>query len=128
MSYIVQSKENHPKQSKIPKKQKQEFRLAVHDTERITNVNKIECVVCKSDKHEIVKCPQFLEFPPGKRIDKVVELRLCRTCLKFHNSYCNIHDRCGVDGCRRFHHFLLHKAKSPTPTNSSQNKEKNDKS
>lgn len=42
------------------------------------------------------------------RWELITKKRICRTCLFKHSRICPISKRCGVDGCMRYHHALLH--------------------
>jgi hypothetical protein len=77
------------------------------------------CPLCK-DKHTIELCKKFRLLDAKRRHGLIQKLKLCYHCLKEPHSVrdCNVaKDRlCGVNGCVRFHHALLH------PDNSVKNK------
>jgi hypothetical protein len=61
------------------------------------NLNQNQCVICRNDKHELTRCPDFLKANVKKRWDLTQKYHACFSCLKHHR------------GCRRIHHKLLHK-------------------
>ena len=71
-----------------------------------------DCLCCK-DQHHLHYCKKFADKSLEERQVFVNEHRLCSGCLRkgHYVRNCEIRDRCGVDGCRRKHHRLLHDAK-----------------
>lgn len=68
------------------------------------------CPLCNCLEHDIFQCKTFLDEEIPKRYDTIKELKLCFRCLKGrHFAYkCYTGQKCGVDGCKRTHHKLLH--------------------
>lgn len=68
------------------------------------------CPMCNCLEHDISQCKTFLDEEIPKRYDAVKELKLCFRCLKGrHLAYrCFSGQKCGVGGCKRTHHRLLH--------------------
>lgn len=82
-------------------------------SERIlsTNEKRVErCGYCEENIHEN-DCPKMKEDDVEKRWQTVTEKKLCFSCLrKNHQKFkCRKRKHCGVNGCRFFHHQLLHK-------------------
>ncbi|GAB0086429.1 hypothetical protein DMENIID0001_004910 [Sergentomyia squamirostris] len=73
------------------------------------------CAMC-SQGHYIAECTEFQKLSTDQRMGKVMELMLCRICLgRKHKAFqCFKKKECGVDGCKRLHHQLLHSAKKET--------------
>ncbi|XP_055633876.1 uncharacterized protein LOC129774196 [Toxorhynchites rutilus septentrionalis] len=68
-----------------------------------------ECAVCQGEGHRTINCKIFLALPVDERWRKLLELKLCRTCLYAHGRRaCRSTQRCEVDGCQARHHRLLH--------------------
>ncbi|XP_073821377.1 uncharacterized protein [Musca autumnalis] len=75
---------------------------------------KEKCEICKGD-HIIAKCRTFIEkIAVPERWEKVKKFKLCFSCLhKGHGTtVCRFKKTCGLDGCPRFHHKLLHDDKT----------------
>ncbi|CAI6344247.1 unnamed protein product [Macrosiphum euphorbiae] len=54
------------------------------------STSNLECYVCKS-AHTIYKCPKFYSLTVPERIKRATELKLCKICLRQHESKkCNI--------------------------------------
>lgn len=67
------------------------------------------CRYCKN-KHELSECSDFKALPLDDKWRWLRDVRICYKCLKLkaHRwKTCRI-NRCGVDGCERFHNPLLH--------------------
>ena len=72
------------------------------------------CPSCKAQGHDIECCPTFLALDPDARIFQAVGFRVHMTCLKSCDgpgSCTRRYRPCGVGGCDRFHHPVLHGAK-----------------
>ena len=68
-----------------------------------------DCLL-KDGKHPLWKCEKFLKMTCQARYEKVKELKLCFCCLagKHVVKDCT-YKACGVKGCNRRHHRLLHR-------------------
>ena len=64
----------------------------------------------KDGKHPLWKCEKFLKMTCQARYEKAQELKLCFCCLagKHVVKDCT-YKACGVKGCNRRHHRLLHR-------------------
>ncbi|XP_049302713.1 uncharacterized protein LOC125775825 [Bactrocera dorsalis] len=69
----------------------------------------VRCIVCNGSCSEVFNCASFKVMPRNQRWQVVRKLKLCRRCLKTHSmNRCNWVKPCGVNGCTRSHHPLLH--------------------
>lgn len=68
------------------------------------------CVFCKDDSHDIKKCQEFLNRNVKERRKEVANLKLCFLCLKVGHmaNRCYTKNRCGTNGCKGRHSYLLH--------------------
>jgi len=69
------------------------------------STSNLECYVCKS-AHTIYKCPKFYSLTVPERIKRVTELKLCKICLRQHES-----KKCNAKfcfKCAKAHNTLLH--------------------
>ena len=62
-------------------------------------------------------CPEFQKLDVKGRMDVVRVSRLCFTCLKpgHLSRVCRSQHGCGIEGCLRRHHTLLHISTEPRP-------------
>ncbi|CAH8287249.1 unnamed protein product [Heterobilharzia americana] len=76
----------------------------------VGGVLKPSCIFCGGN-HVVTKCTTFLSLPVDERWSKAKETGCCFSCLKRgHRSVeCKIHRVCSVEGCKAYHHPLLHK-------------------
>ncbi|XP_033251864.1 uncharacterized protein LOC117190994 isoform X1 [Drosophila miranda] len=67
------------------------------------------CSVCNG-KHDLENCNSFAQLELEKKWLHVRERKLCFNCLKYgHRSQkCRRHHQCGLDGCAKRIHRLLH--------------------
>ena len=77
-----------------------------------------ECPL-KGGKHPLWKCEKFLKMTCQARYEKTKELKLCFCCLvgKHVVKDCTC-KMCGVKGCSRRHHRLLHREANGRPEDS----------
>lgn len=69
------------------------------------STSNLECYVCKS-AHTIYKCPKFYNLTVPERIKRATDLRLCKICLRQHES-----KKCNAKfcfKCAKAHNTLLH--------------------
>ncbi|XP_055915434.1 uncharacterized protein LOC129948452 [Eupeodes corollae] len=69
-----------------------------------------KCSICQCN-HRTPECKQFLGCSVSDRWAQAKRSRLCFTCLEVGHALRNCRRRrkpCGVDGCQRSHHQLLH--------------------
>ncbi|XP_045136127.1 uncharacterized protein LOC123519047 isoform X1 [Portunus trituberculatus] len=68
------------------------------------------CVACHRGSHTLKVCQQFHAMSAERRILLVRGKRLCFSCLSPNHllQECISAGRCGVDGCRAKHSWLLH--------------------
>lgn len=74
-----------------------------------------QCVVCKGNCLTVARCNRFEEFSYDSKWAVIKECKLCRKCLRKHNSSCKQQKPCGVNGCTFLHHPLLHKPENLNP-------------
>lgn len=71
---------------------------------------KNRCVYCPKGTHDVSECAEFLKLNVNKRWDCLRQKHICFVCLKkMHKTACPDKKECGVNGCDKFHHKLLHK-------------------
>ncbi|KAF0702325.1 DUF1758 domain-containing protein [Aphis craccivora] len=74
--------------------------------------SEIKCYFCKQ-AHTIYRCPSFLGLTMGDRIKRIIELKLCKICLRSHEGERCQSRRCTI--CARPHNGLLHLSRSEKP-------------
>ncbi|XP_042626645.1 uncharacterized protein LOC122147619 [Cyprinus carpio] len=74
----------------------------------IKPVNKILCVLCQEDNHQLDSCCSFLSKPLEERRKYVQEKRLCYGCLKPGHSAKECRCRLTCNVCKRRHPTSLH--------------------
>ena len=73
----------------------------------------------KDGKHPLWKCDTFLKMTCQARYEKFKELKLCFCCLAGKHVVKNgTYKACGVKGCSRRHHRLLHREANERPKES----------
>lgn len=71
------------------------------------------CPMCKSHEHIAEKCVEFTKLSVNERWKFVKEMKLCRRCLVAHTRWPCEGEVCGVQGCQKRHHRLLHYVPEP---------------
>jgi hypothetical protein len=69
------------------------------------------CFHCRKESHVAADCRKLAAMPVEKRIKIVREGRICMGCLKSTShgvSQCKTAKECGINGCKRRHHPLIH--------------------
>ena len=75
-------------------------------------------VGCERENHEIKECKDFLERNHSSRWQIVREKKICSMCLRVHRTnQCKEVSACGINGCTRKHHQLLHNINADKPIN-----------
>lgn len=92
--------------------------------ERMMHIDATEptlCSICDKRNHAATECRTFVRMNLGDRWNAARDRRLCFACLKpgHGSAHCEQRKRCGVDGCRRPHHELLHTPTTAAPRSSS---------
>lgn len=79
--------------------------------ENVMNTIDVKCIYCKED-HHISKCSVMKSDSVDVRWAKIVQLKACFCCLGINHmkNKCKSKRKCGVDGCIKRHHYLLHKS------------------
>ena len=74
------------------------------------NLKAPKCWMHKSNDHSICDCSEFLGKDATEKLQLVKEHRACWTCLRtgHRSSVCYYRSVCGVDGCKMYHHQILH--------------------
>jgi Protein of unknown function (DUF1759) len=69
-----------------------------------------KCERCKSNSHELRFCREFKSCTHEEKIKLLREKRICDCCLRVGHRWreCPQKRMCNIDGCKRFHHRLLH--------------------
>lgn len=73
------------------------------------------CLVCQEGCESLQDCRQFKELCRNAKWHIVKQNQLCIICLKRHLKSC-CPTECGIDGCSRRHHPLLHLHKKDETT------------
>ncbi|XP_062713272.1 uncharacterized protein LOC134290218 [Aedes albopictus] len=93
-------------------KKKSESYNSEHREEQPMNTKRREenkdCPMCKSHEHIAEKCTEFKKLSVNERWRFVKEQKLCRRCLVAHTRWPCEGEICGVNGCQKRHHRLLH--------------------
>lgn len=76
------------------------------------------CIYCTKRGHKIESCQKIKSDDVDIRWKIVTEKKLCFSCLKNNHQTmkCRVRQSCGINGCRRPHHTLLHKDSEIAPT------------
>lgn len=71
---------------------------------------RLECVKCKSSSHELKHCSEFKKLMLTDKRKLVRAKGLCNCCLKHGHKWkdCKAKRMCNIDGCKEFHHRVLH--------------------
>lgn len=75
------------------------------------------CIACKKECKSVSECRTFKEMCRNSKWNVVKQHRLCALCLKPHRGSCRSSTECGVEGCTRKHHPLLHADKKENTAN-----------
>ncbi|XP_038158088.1 uncharacterized protein LOC119794558 [Cyprinodon tularosa] len=83
--------------------------VATNDNSSVSNVkSKHPCMWCKNDKHQLHKCPDFIEQSLNDKRKYVKEKRLCYGCLKPGHNAKECRYRLTCDVCKGRHPTCLH--------------------
>ncbi|XP_011870722.1 PREDICTED: uncharacterized protein LOC105563611 [Vollenhovia emeryi] len=83
-------------------------RKVFHASTSSSTSDKAKCIAC-SGAHPLIKCVSFKAKSASDRRDCVQRSGACYNCLGKHRVRdCQSNKRCGVPGCQRKHHTLLH--------------------
>ncbi|XP_065089502.1 uncharacterized protein LOC135710766 [Ochlerotatus camptorhynchus] len=66
------------------------------------------CPMCKAMDHVVANCSSFKKLSLDERWKVVKVNKLCRRCLISHTRWPCEGEFCGVNGCEKRHHQLLH--------------------
>ncbi|XP_055594694.1 uncharacterized protein LOC129745574 [Uranotaenia lowii] len=67
------------------------------------------CFICQNLTHRVKSCPEFGRMSIADRWRKARDLNICRSCLSCHGRRpCKSAKQCGIGGCQKKHHPLLH--------------------
>lgn len=95
------------------------------DTKQTPKQTKPDCLFCSRGNHDISVCSQFLKLNVNKRWEYLKKKHICYVCLrKMHKSTCPDKKECGTEGCKKFHHKVLHKNTPPEPIEDPKTEEK----
>lgn len=64
------------------------------------------CPICSRENHSIFSCENFRGANQYTRVEMVTNAKLCKRCLRNHNSECTQQEGCRV--CNGNHHTFLH--------------------
>ncbi|XP_044573440.1 uncharacterized protein LOC123257680 [Drosophila ananassae] len=71
------------------------------------------CVACGDISHRPPQCQVFLNLDTQHRWQIITSSKACFCCLKVHRNRCRT-GNCGINGCTRRHHELLHTEQGST--------------
>ncbi|XP_053662020.1 uncharacterized protein LOC128711178 [Anopheles marshallii] len=74
----------------------------------VVEVDIKRCVACQEKCVNLSDCGKFQAMSVNARWTLIKREGLCRTCLCKHSSACPVGVLCGINGCERRHHRLLH--------------------
>lgn len=97
---FTDSYQNHSKFNKTKK-----------DVTMTTQITVIKCFCCNEDNHHLSFCKKFKSLPTDERWSLITTKKICFSCLlPNHNiKTCKKRKTCGIGGCNKPHHELLHK-------------------
>ena len=74
----------------------------------------MSCIMLDGGKHELSECAKFKSLSVADRLVEVKKRKLCFCCLsKDHwSNKCPVKKHCQVDGCKGYHHKLLHRVEN----------------
>ena len=91
-------------------------RKVLFSDQRKSEFPKSKCFCCNSKEHYVTKCPKFRELNCQLRYKLVKDKGACFHCLNTGHGArtCTFREshKCGMDGCKRYHHVLLHPDRS----------------
>lgn len=96
------------------------------DSTPVASVPRV-CGMCNRKNHFTTECYWLTHLDSDARWKAVKERQLCGACLGGHHFYkCESKKPCGIDGCTKQHHPILHhpaatQQKRPGPTRSHRN-------
>lgn len=96
-----------------PRTSRQHGRVMTHRDDFFTARANGRCLRCKGD-HGTPRCYKLENDSISERVDFAYDNKVCLSCLSSSNHimrYCPDKKRCGMQGCTRFHHPMLHDGK-----------------
>ncbi|XP_055645110.1 uncharacterized protein LOC129780638 [Toxorhynchites rutilus septentrionalis] len=78
-----------------------------HFSDKQTTGNNM-CLACGVGIHQVARCLSFKRLSLDDRWKLVKEYKLCRRCLTPHVRWPCKGEACGINGCQKKHHRLLH--------------------
>ncbi|XP_037931304.1 uncharacterized protein LOC119666101 [Teleopsis dalmanni] len=97
-----------------PKSSQSKASMVMHVNENNTPPLKTGCPNCKG-QHNLFQCQSYQTSSVAERWNKVKNLKVCFSCLNNGHITMNCRSKkyCGINGCKRQHHFSLHEEKKP---------------
>lgn len=107
---MYRNKKDKPQKGRVaPQTQFNGFKNLKFSNVPLSNSN---CPLCPEENHKVENCPRFTKLNFKRRQSALKTLGLCWHCLmgnhKVRNCKVNTKKLCGVNGCVRYHHPLLH--------------------
>jgi len=95
------------------KKKAQAFRKRpTANQQKVDQYSAPKCDFCKTERHLLTKCDKFIKADPLLKLNYMKKHRLCWHCLRsghfINKCKVNVGMKCGVDGCERRHHPIVH--------------------
>lgn len=93
-------------------KEKHHVNVHVEDKQQSSPKSDNECKLCHGGCKTFESCKKFQRLSYSEKWDAIREYKICRCCLKAHPMkypyHCRNANACGVNGCDRKHHKLMH--------------------
>ncbi|XP_039438455.1 uncharacterized protein LOC120419726 [Culex pipiens pallens] len=135
LSYGSKPQQQQTRSTKPDRSGKDKDFCGAHSAEETSDKEEAEkkatpaCFICKDPKHRVKDCAEFAKKMLEERWKIVDEFKLCHGCLGIHWKKPCRTSECGIDGCRKQHHALLHSKQKQRATDSKhgeQEREKNE--
>ena len=84
---------------------------------KVNNQTVLSCIMLDGSKHSLSECPKFKSLSVENRLLEVKKHRLCFCCLsnEHWSNKCPVRKQCQTNGCKGYHHNLLHRMENKEP-------------
>jgi hypothetical protein len=96
---------------------KSKYQKQYSPSNRGENQTVLSCIMLDGSKHSLSECAKFKSLSVEDRLVEVRKHRLCFCCLsKEHwSNKCPVRKQCQINGCKGYHHSLLHRMENKEP-------------
>ena len=96
---------------------KSKYQKQYGPSNRGENQTVLSCIMLDGSKHSLSECAKFKSLSVEDRLVEVRKHRLCFCCLsKEHwSNKCPVRKQCQINGCKGYHHSLLHRMENKKP-------------